>query len=101
MVARVRASFLGCCIGAIAEIAPMGCFAWAASTSAAQREAGYRVQLGLVDNTQMRSMALRESGGMQAEGDEPPAEPISTSVEYALSLASMPLMGSAGRRVRR
>ena len=92
MAARVRASFLGRCIGAIAAIAALGCFAWAASTSAAQREASYRVQLGLADNAQMRSMALRESGGMPAEGDETPAEPIPTSVEYALSLASMPLM---------
>ena len=92
MAARVRASFLGRCIGAIAVIAALGCFAWAASTSAAQREAGYRVYIGLADNAQMRSMALRESGGMPAEGDETPAEPIPTSVEYALSLASMPLM---------
>ena len=92
MAARVRASFFGRCIGAIAAIAALGCFAWAASTSAAQREAGYRVYIGLADNAQMRSMALRESGGMPAEGDETPAEPIPTSVEYALSLASMPLM---------
>ena len=92
MAARVRASFLGRCIGVIAAIAALGCFARAASTSAAQREAGYRVYIGLADNTQMHSMALRESGGMPAEGDETPAEPIPTSVEYALSLASMPLM---------
>lgn len=92
MAARVRVSFLGRCIAAIAAIAALGCFAWAASTSAAQREAGYRVYIGLADNTQMRSMALRESGGMPAEGAEPPAEPIPTSVEYVLSLASMPLM---------
>ena len=92
MAARVRASFLGRCIAAIAAIAALGCFAWAASTSAAQREAGYRVYIGLADNAQMRSMSLRESGGMPAEGDAPPVEPIPTSVEYALSLASMPLM---------
>ena len=79
MAAWVRASFLGRCIGAIAAIAALGCFAWAASTSAAQREAGYRVYIGLADNAQMRSMSLRESGGMPAEGDETPAEPISTS----------------------
>ncbi len=92
MAVRVRASFLGRCISAIAAIAALGCFAWAASTSAAQREAGYRAQLGLADNAQILSMALRESGGMPAEGDETPAEHIPTSVEYALSLASMPLM---------
>ena len=92
MAARVRASFLRRWIGAITAIAALGCFAWAASTSAAQRETGYRVQLGLADNSQILSMALRESGGMPVEGAEPPAEPIPTSVEYALSLASMPLM---------
>lgn len=95
MAARVRASFLGCCVGAIAAIAALACFVWAASINSAQREAGYRVYVGLADNSQTMSMALRESGRAAADSDEPPAdlsESVPASSEYALSLASMPLM---------
>lgn len=96
MAARVRASFLGRCVVAIAAIAALACFVWAASINAAQREAGYRVYIGLADNSQMASMALRESGrAAAADSAEPPAdlsESVPASSEYALSLASMPLM---------
>lgn len=96
MAARVRASFLVRCVGAIAAIAALACFVWAASINAAQREAGYRVYIGLADNSQMTSMALRESGrAAAADSAEPPAgisESVPASSEYALSLASMPLM---------
>lgn len=97
MAARVRASFLGRCVVAIAAIAALACFVWAAaSINAAQREAGYRVYIGLADNSQMASMALRESGrAAAADSAEPPAdlsESVPASSEYALSLLSMPLM---------
>ena len=96
MAARVRALFLGRCVGAIAVIAALACFVWAASINAAQREAGYRVYIGLADNSETTSMALRESGrAAAADSAEPPAgisESVPASSEYALSLASMPLM---------
>lgn len=81
---------------AILAIAALACFAWAASISAAQREAGYRLRIGMLNASQLISMDLRESGRdvgaeVEAEGDEDVDEAYPSSLEYEVSLGAMPL----------
>lgn len=95
MAARVRAWIFGRCGFAVFAIAALGCFAWATSISAAQREASLSVRLSPLNISQPTSMRLREfahSPGQQVPADLPTDESASDSTsEYDVSLGAQPL----------